>query len=76
MMLNDAVGNRDPMSNEVYPKSCTDLVRRVHAQGHEIATHGYAHQLVSEQTAEEFSQDIEQSLHVLEDITGEKVLGY
>jgi len=52
------------------------LVRRVHAEGHEIATHGYAHQLVSKQTPQEFRRDIEHSVHLLEDIIGEKIRGY
>lgn len=53
-----------------------DLVRQVHAEGHEIATHGYAHQLVTGQTPEQLAQDIGRSLDILEDIVGEKVVGY
>jgi polysaccharide deacetylase family protein (PEP-CTERM system associated) len=52
------------------------LVQRIHAQGHEIASHGHAHQLISRQSPEQFKQDVEQSLHALEDITGSKILGY
>ena len=57
---------------ECYP----DLVRGVHAEGHEIATHGYGHQLISLQQPAEFRQDLQRSLQVLEDIIGEKVWGY
>lgn len=53
-----------------------DLVRRVHAEGHEIASHGYAHQLVTGQTPETFRLDVRRSLLVLEDLVGEKVVGY
>ena len=52
------------------------LVQRVRKEGHEIATHGYSHRLISEQGPEEFRRDVERSLHVLEEITGERVLGY
>jgi polysaccharide deacetylase family protein (PEP-CTERM system associated) len=53
-----------------------ELVRQVDADGHEIATHGYAHQLVTAQTPKQLAQDIRRSLHILEDIVGQKVVGY
>jgi polysaccharide deacetylase family protein (PEP-CTERM system associated) len=52
------------------------LVRRIVEAGHEIASHGYAHRLVYEQTPEEFRQDIRRSKALLEDISGTAVLGY
>ncbi|MGH7828710.1 MAG: XrtA system polysaccharide deacetylase [Candidatus Binatia bacterium] len=52
------------------------VVRLIHKQGHEIATHGYAHRLIYSQTPEEFQADVERSLDILENITGEKVKGY
>lgn len=52
------------------------LVRCVHSEGHEIATHGYAHQLVTGQTPETFLYDVQRSLSVLEGLVGEKVWGY
>ncbi|MBI3248614.1 MAG: DUF3473 domain-containing protein [Deltaproteobacteria bacterium] len=52
------------------------LVKEIDAAGHEIATHGYAHRLVYTQTPEEFRADLQRSLHILEDLTGKKVLGY
>ena len=33
------------------------LVRKIHSLGHEIASHGYDHKLVSEKTPEEFKKD-------------------
>jgi polysaccharide deacetylase family protein (PEP-CTERM system associated) len=57
---------------ERYP----DIVRRIAAAGHEVATHGYAHRIVYEQTPEEFRADVERAKKTLEDITGEAVLGY
>lgn len=52
------------------------LVRQIHAAGHEIASHGWSHQLVFNQTPEEFSQETRDSKALLEDICGERVRGY
>jgi polysaccharide deacetylase family protein (PEP-CTERM system associated) len=52
------------------------LVRRIAAAGHEIASHGYAHQRVSTQDRREFTADVSASLTVLADCTGEPVQGY
>jgi len=57
---------------EAFPK----LVRESHKLGHEIATHGYAHELVFTQTPLEFARDLDRSIKVLEDITGQRVIGY
>jgi len=53
-----------------------DIVRAIHAAGHEVASHGYAHRIVYEQTREEFRADVERAKKTLEDIIGEAVLGY
>jgi polysaccharide deacetylase family protein (PEP-CTERM system associated) len=55
---------------------CPSLVKEIDADGHEIASHGYGHELVYELTPEEFYSDIERSKKVLESITGRPVLGY
>jgi polysaccharide deacetylase family protein (PEP-CTERM system associated) len=55
-----------------YPK----LVREIQNAGHEIASHGYWHQLIYNQTPEEFRKDIRLSRKVLEDIIGEQVFIY
>jgi polysaccharide deacetylase family protein (PEP-CTERM system associated) len=52
------------------------LVRDVGARGHEIASHGYGHELVYSQTPDEFATDVKRSLDILRDITGQPVLGY
>jgi polysaccharide deacetylase family protein (PEP-CTERM system associated) len=52
------------------------MVRRIVGHGHELASHGYGHQRASDQTAEEFSDDVGRSKALLEDIGGQKVLGY
>jgi polysaccharide deacetylase family protein (PEP-CTERM system associated) len=53
-----------------------DLVRRISAAGHEVASHGYGHRLVYEQSPEEFRDDVRRSRAVLESITGAPVFGY
>jgi polysaccharide deacetylase family protein (PEP-CTERM system associated) len=52
------------------------LVREVRARGHEIACHGYAHQLVYTQTPQQFFEDITRAKAIIESIAGEAVLGY
>jgi polysaccharide deacetylase family protein (PEP-CTERM system associated) len=53
-----------------------DLIRRIKAEGHEIACHGYAHQLIYKHSKEEFRKDIRKAKSILEDITGDEVIGY
>ena len=53
-----------------------DLIRAIDQQGHEIASHGYGHQLVYDLTAEEFRHDVSRSLSILRDITGKECIGY
>jgi len=52
------------------------LVRRIVEQGHELASHGYAHQRATEQSRNEFRQDITRSKALLEDLGGVQVQGY
>jgi polysaccharide deacetylase family protein (PEP-CTERM system associated) len=52
------------------------LVRSIAAAGHEIACHGYSHQLVFRQSVREFRDETARAKRTLEDITGERVRGY
>jgi polysaccharide deacetylase family protein (PEP-CTERM system associated) len=52
------------------------LVRAIVERGHELASHGYAHQYTWEQSRTQFRRDIAGSKHLLEDIGGEAVVGY
>jgi polysaccharide deacetylase family protein (PEP-CTERM system associated) len=52
------------------------LVRRIVELGHELASHGYAHQRATEQSHQEFRQDITRAKALLEDISGVAVKGY
>jgi polysaccharide deacetylase family protein (PEP-CTERM system associated) len=51
-------------------------VRMIHEAGHEVASHGYGHELVYRLTRERFIADIERSKKTLEDLIGAPVLGY
>jgi len=53
-----------------------DLVRKVFDAGHEIATHGTFHQRLVDMTPDEFREDLRRSVGVLEEITGERPIGY
>lgn len=52
------------------------IVKKLHNAGHEIASHGYAHRLIYKQNRKEFSESVRKSKQILEDITGEEVIGY
>lgn len=53
-----------------------NLVKRIHAAGHEIASHGYFHRIVYHQKPGSFLRDISITKALLEDITGTAVHGY
>ena len=53
-----------------------ELVRRIAAGGHEIASHGLEHVRVHEQTPAQFRDDVTRTRKILEDTTGAAVLGY
>lgn len=52
------------------------LIRTIRAQGHEVASHGYAHQVLTALTPSQFRADVRHAKQILEDILGEPVLGY
>jgi polysaccharide deacetylase family protein (PEP-CTERM system associated) len=53
-----------------------DLIKSLADHGHEIASHGYAHELVYGQTPALFREDIKKAKTILEDILGSPILGY
>ena len=53
-----------------------ELVRRIVAEGHELASHGSDHYRVDQQSPAEFRNDIRRSKELLEDIGGIAVTGY
>lgn len=52
------------------------LVRRIAEAGHEIASHGYDHELIHESDPAAFRTDVERSKTLLEDISYRPVRGY
>jgi len=52
------------------------LVKLLVGQGHEIASHGYGHELITGQTPGMFRDDVRKSKRILEDICGKQVYGY
>lgn len=51
-------------------------IREIAAAGHEIASHGYLHLRACERAVAVFRGDVERSKDLLEDLTGEPVLGF
>lgn len=52
------------------------LVEEIANRGHEIASHGYSHQLVYNQTPETFKAETDRSKKLLEDIVQSPIRGY
>jgi polysaccharide deacetylase family protein (PEP-CTERM system associated) len=52
------------------------LVRRICAGGHEVASHGYSHQLIYRQTPQLFREETVRSKALIEDASGSPVVGY
>jgi polysaccharide deacetylase family protein (PEP-CTERM system associated) len=52
------------------------LVRQITSSGHEVASHGYHHQLAYLLTPAQFREDVSAAKKRLEDVTGAAVLGY
>lgn len=53
-----------------------NLIKRIHAAGHEIATHGYSHAKIYNLTPERFRRELRHSIDLLRNLTGETVLGH
>jgi polysaccharide deacetylase family protein (PEP-CTERM system associated) len=53
-----------------------ELVRELVDAGQEIATHGTNHRFVYQQEPEQFARDVETSVSLLHQITGQTILGY
>ncbi len=53
-----------------------EVVKAIAEAGHEIASHGMNHQMLTRLSAHEFRQDLADSRKALEDIAGKPVVGY
>ncbi len=57
---------------ERYP----EIVRTILKYGHEIGSHGYAHQIIYEHPRDAFVADLDKSITILEEISGQKIIYY
>lgn len=57
-------------------EKCPNLIKRIAKAGHEIASHGYGHELIYNLSHDQFRQDILRARGLLEDLTGKRVRGY
>jgi len=57
-------------------KRCPDVIKRIVNEGHELASHGLAHQRATTMSEKELYHDIKQSKDILEDIGGVALKGY
>ncbi|TPV62128.1 DUF3473 domain-containing protein [Aestuariibacter sp. GS-14] len=55
---------------------CPNLIKRIVAEGHELASHGLNHRRATTMTREEFINDVKTSKDILEDAGGVAVKGY
>ncbi len=55
---------------------CPDLVREIQKRGHEVASHGFNHHLCYNQSEDDLRYDLKKSKELLENITGEEIMGY
>jgi polysaccharide deacetylase family protein (PEP-CTERM system associated) len=55
---------------------CPDVIKRIVREGHELASHGLAHQRATTMTEKQLYDDIKQSKDILENIGGVALKGY
>lgn len=53
-----------------------ELVRRISALGHEVASHGWDHRLVMDQEPKEFRRSVRHTRDLLEQLSGGRVTGF
>ena len=86
-LLNSNPGNPTNPSNPTNPKATffilgwiaerlPHLVREIHTRGHEVASHGYCHNLCNQQSKEDIKKDLSDSKKMLEDIISAPIYGY
>ena len=53
-----------------------DLAVTICSAGHEIASHGYSHRLVTDLTPQQFNEELQRTERILMDQTGQRPVGY
>jgi len=59
-----------------YAKTNPKIIKEIFNEGHEIASHGYSHQVLTLLSKEEFKTDVLKSKKILSDIIGEEIYGF
>jgi len=54
----------------------TDIIREISRRGHEIACHGFDHELLYNKGLNDFKKEVTKAKTLLEDVTGKEVKGY
>lgn len=57
-------------------EKCPALIKRIADAGHEIASHGYGHDLIYNLSHDAFREDMTRGIGIVEDLTGAKIRGY
>ena len=57
-------------------EKCPEIIPLIEEDGHEIGSHGYAHQYITNQTPKEFAQDIRKAKKCIEKYSSKEVIGY
>jgi polysaccharide deacetylase family protein (PEP-CTERM system associated) len=52
------------------------LIRAIHARGHEVACHGYGHQMITRLSRSQFAADVQRGKAAVEHAIGAEVIGY
>jgi len=52
------------------------LIQAISKHGHEIASHGYAHQRIHSQSMDQFREETRRSKQITEDVIGQSIIGY
>ena len=52
------------------------LVKQIASAGHEIASHGYGHELITAQTPSAFRNDVRKAKSILEQLVSQPIYGY
>jgi polysaccharide deacetylase family protein (PEP-CTERM system associated) len=52
------------------------LIQRIAAAGHEVASHGYGHEIITRLSPDAFREDVRKAKKILEDVIGAPILGY
>ena len=78
---NSEPGTRNPINATFFvlgwlAERLPNLVREIHQRGHEVASHGFIHNLTEQQSDDDLKQDLSDSKKLLEDIIGAPIFGY